>query len=1074
MMKAVRVSSGCGSMAGRLMGLVFFLSFCLRPLLSGTEAGMLHQPDIHSDRIVFVQGGDLWICPVRGGQAERPTSMPGVKRFPKFSPDGRFIAFSAVVAGNEDVYVIPSVGGEPRRLTWHPGADLVVGWHPDGKQVLFRSNRSSFNDRFNRLFLIPLTGGLALPLVLPEGEQASYNADGGKMVFCRESSESLFWKGYRGGLLTGIWSYEFRSGKAAHIVANSTMDQHPMWLGQTIYFVSDRDKNKKANLWACGEDGASPRQITFHDAFDVKWPSPGGDRIVYENGGALYLLDCRSGNSRPIAVTVPLLLKPERKKVGTFWLSRDLSRDGSQLAAEIRGDLFVIPTASGSGGGRNLTKTPGIRERCPRWSPDSRTLAYCSDESGEWQIYTRPADGQGQPLQLTRELKIRPDNLSWSPDGTKIAFSDGANAYYYVKVRSREIVQVFDAPLNYDGDYVTGSWSPDSSWIAYAKGNRNWQRSIHLYSLRERKSYRLTDEFGDDTSPVFDPAGRYLFWVSNRKVNMRFTYNTDFNYQLQKPGVIVAAALQKNTPPAWPWPGGEDGSTENSWKKGSEIAVDPQGLSERLVSLPLADADYTNLWALPDRLLYATTPDPDNSNTPGALKLFDLREGKEKTILQEVSTRSLFPSGDGNKLLYAQADSLGIIDTIADQKIGTGMLDLSGLEMEVDYRAEWRQMFMEAWRIMRDFPPEIKLRGVDWSAVRRRYEPLLPRLAHRSDFEFLLGEMLGELGSSHCEFYGGDRPESTGEAGGVLAADFELEEQSGCYRIEKIYPGFSWDPERLSSLLKPGLNVAPGSYLLAVNGKPLKVPDNPFALLAGTAGKPTVLTINSNPTLTGSRQITVEPLADEKFNRYLDWVQGNVDRVKQATGGRVGYIHVPETYYEGHEWFNRFFLAQVDKQGLIVDARFNAGGYTPVAMLERLKRPMFGEQLNRHSAPYQSPELAVFGPKVCLVNQWAESSGDTFARLFQNLNVGPVIGVRTWGGLASTGAFRLLDSMVLVYPHSTYTDQAGEMIIENQGVKPDIEAINAPDRLIQGVDDQLERGIVEVLRLLGNAEKIKQ
>ncbi len=1061
-------------MGPRSIGLAALLLFCLSPLSSSPEAGIPNQPDIHGDRIVFVQGGELWTCPARGGRAERLTSMPGVKRFPKFSPDGRLVAFSAVVAGNEDVYVIPSAGGESRRLTWHPGADLVVDWHPDGRRVLFRSNRLGFNDRFNRLFLIPLTGGLARPLALPEGEQAGYDADGGRIAFCRESSESLFWKGYRGGLLTGIWRYNIRSGRVDHIVANATMDQHPMWLGETIYFVSDRDKNKKANLWACAENGTNPRQITFHEEFDVKWPSLGGDRIIFENGGTLYLLDCGSGKSRPLSIEVPVSLKPERKKVGRLWQSRDLSHDGARVAVEIRGDLFIIPTAAGSGAGRHLTKTPGVRERCPRWSPDSRTLAYCSDESGEWQIYARPADGQGRPVQLTQRLKIRPDNLSWSPDGTKIAFSDGVNTYYYVEVRSPKIVQVFDAPLNYDGDYVTGSWSPDGNWIAYAKGNENWQRSIHLYSLRERKSYRVTDGFGDDASPVFDPAGRYLFWVSNRKVNMRFTNNTDFNFQLQKPGAIVAAALRKGTPPAWPWPGGQDGATENPWKKGSAIAVDPEGLGERLVSLPVADADYANLWAFAGRLLYATTPDPDNSRIPGALKAFELGEGKEKTILPEVNTRSLSPGGDGKRFLYAQADHLGIVETIADQKVGTGTLDLSGLEMEVDYPAEWRQMFMEAWRIIRDFPPEMKLRGVDWPAVRRRYEPWLSRLVHRSDFDFLLGEMLGELGSSHCEFYGGDQPESSGDAGGVLAADFELDERSGRYRIEKIYPGFSWDPERVSPLLRPGLNVAPGSYLLAVNGKALKAPDNPFALLAGTAGKPTVLTINSEPRLAGSREITVEPPAGERFHRYLGWVQGNIDRVKQATGARVGYIHVPETYYEGHEWFNRLLLAQVDKEGLIVDVRFNAGGYTPVAMLERLKRPFFNKQVTRHSASYLTPEVVLFGPKVCLANQWTESGGDVFVSLFQTMNIGPVIGVRTWGGLASTGAFRLLDSTVLVYPHAAYIGRAGESVIENKGVDPDIEAVNAPDRLMQGVDDQLERGIAEMLRLLGDKEKSKK
>ncbi|MBU4032143.1 MAG: PDZ domain-containing protein [Candidatus Thermoplasmatota archaeon] len=1050
-MKTESVSSDFGAMGGESAGI----------------QGLPWQPDIHGDCVVFVQAGELWTCPTLGGQAERLTSMPGLKRTPKFSPNGQFITFSATVAGNEDVYVIPRAGGEPRRLTWHPSANQVVGWHPDGEHVLFRSNRGSFNARFNRLFLVPLAGGPIEPLALPEGEQASYNADGSKIVFCRESAEAMHWKKYRGGLLTGIWSYDFQSGKAVHIVANSTMDQHPMWLGRTIYFVSDRDENKKANLWACDENGATPRQITFHDEFDVKWPSPDpeGDRIVYENGGTLHLLDCRSGKSQQISVTVPLSLKPGQKKVGNFLMSRDISYDGGQVVAEVRGGLFVIP--AGSGTARNLTRASKGRERCPRWSPDSHTIAYCSDETGEWQLYIRPAEGQGQPVQLTHEFMIRPDNLSWSPDGTKIAFSDGANTYYYVDVESQEIVQVFNAPLNYGENYVTGSWSPDGKWIAYAKGNLNWCKSIHIYSLRERKSYRLTDEFGDDTSPIFDPAGRYIYWISNRKVNLRFS-EPDFNYQLQRRGVIVVAALNKNTPPACPWPGEQGGSAETSWKDGGEMAVDPDGLSERLVSLPVTDADYTKMWAFTDQLVYATTPDPTNPGKPGTLKLFDFREGKEKTILQDVSTHTLFPSGDGNKLLYTHENRHGVIDIKADQILGTGALDLVNLEMEVDLRKEWRQMFMETWRIVRDFVPEIKLRGVDWLSIRQRYESWLPRLAHRSDFDHLLGEMLGELGSSHCKFFGGgDQPESSGDAGGcVLAADFKLDERSGCYWIEKIYPGQNWDSSRTSPLLRPGLNVSEGSYLLAVNGKPLKAPDNPFALLAGTAGKPTVLTINATPSLTGSREITVEPLADDRFHRYLDWVQGNIDRVSQATGGRVGYIHLPDTYLEGHEWFNRLFLSQVDKHGLILDARFNAGGYPPLAMLERLKRPMLDRILTRHSDSTHIPEQVMFGPKICLVNQWAESGGDMLARFFQTMNIGPVIGVRTCGNIAAAAGFRLQDGMVFVYPHGAFANQAGESVVENEGVEPDIEEINAPDQLMRGVDDQLERGIAEILRQL--------
>lgn len=1051
------------------------------------EARMLRYPDIHGNQIIFVYGSDIWTVSSKGGIARRLTSDDGQEIFPKFSPDGKQIAFTGSYDGNaDDIYVMPSVGGDPKRITYHPGLDSLIDWYPDGKNLLFRAIRNSFSYRFDRLHKISAKGGFPEVLALPEGELSSFNADATKIAYNRMSRDFSSWKRYRGGMAQDIWVYDFENNSVENITDNPATDAFPMWQGDNIYFISDREESKRVNLYKYDVNTKETRKLTNFQDYDVKWPSQGPGAIVFENGGWLYVLDLRSGVSKKVDIEIfndKLATRPVIKNVQNFIQNFDISPTGKRALFEARGDIFTVPAEKGDI--QDLTETPGIRERNPIWSPDGKWIAYFSDKSGEFQIYIRQADGQGEEVQITNDFKTYFSNLTWSPDSKKILFSDATVTLHYVDIDNKTVAKIDHDDYARAVDFMNGSWSPDSNWITYAKGDPNGFRSIFLYSLKENKTFRVTGKLTDDREPAFDPEGKYLFWIANREFNFGVSA-FEINYYFRDPSIIVVATLQADTPdPFAPESDEETVKEENAGeekdkksvndntqeereedtKKNEEtsaIKIDLDGLESRMVNLPIPDGTYLGIVPVKGNVIYISFGPQGNGFS---IQIFDMMKRMQKEVISAVSGVAV--SADGKKILYRQGRNYGIVDARPGQKPGTGMLNLRHLEMTVDYLAEWRQMFYEAWRQYRDFFYDRNMHGVDWEAMKKQYEALLPYLAHRDDLNYLIGELIGELNSSHAYRGGGDYPHKQNMNTGVLACDFEPDLNSGYYKITKIYRGQSWDPQRRSPLIHPGIDVKEGDYLISVDGRELKYPTNPWSYFVNTVGKTVTLRINSEGKEESSREVKVNPIASDQFLRYIDWVMENIEKVNKATGGRIGYIHVPDTALGGMEWFNRLFYAQVDKEGLIVDARYNSGGFIPDMYLERLARRLLNIWVTPYGKGFRSPSAANVGPKVCITNHWAGSGGDAFPYYFRELKIGPVIGTRTWGGLIGySGNPILMDNGSVTIPDFAFVNMKGEFDVENQGVTPDIVIDNRPDLVVDGHDPQLEKAIELVMKML--------
>ena len=1044
--------------------LVFVGLFVSLPMAGfAEETRLLRYPDIHEHTIVFCYGGDLYTASSDGTRVKQLTSFPGEEMLPKFSPDGQQIAFTAEFEGNKDVYVMSVHGGKPKRLTFHSAAEYVVDWQPDGKKVIFRSNGSSFSYRFNRLHAVPVQGGLPTVLELPEADLSSFSDLGDKVAFCRTSAETAF-KGYRGGAVPNIWIYDFNQHQAELVIADDSINHHPMWMGDDIYFVSDRGEAKVLNLWVYDGKGKEAHQITFYKDWGVAWPSKGNGQIIFENEGRLCIYDLKARTVRRLEMEIPL---PPNHLAATVKEVKDLisgapalSPDGKKVILSARGELFYLEPEKDLI--QNLTQTPGINERNPIWSPDGQRYAYISDASGEDQIVIRKDGGGPEPLTITHTAASRLKNLKWSPDGKKIGFADKQAAYYYVVLETQVIRKVFFDGYAGSAPFVTASWSPDSNWLVYSSGNPNGFSSIFLFSLKNGNTYRVTDEYAYCSEPQFDPDGRYMYWIADCQVHVEDSY-WDGNHHRINPGKIVAATLQNEGPsPNAPV---QEGPSDSRKSEPFPLRIDVEGLGQRITALPIEDSSYRDLVALKGRLIYLSEPAKGES----AIKMFDLAESKESVLLKDAWFCE--PSAHGDKIVYRAAGTIGILDIKPDQKAGDGQIDLSGLKLTVDCREEWKQMFNEAWRIQRDFFFDEKLHGVDWAAVRRKYAALLPHVASRADLNHLIAELFSELGQSHMEISGGDLPAIPKVQNGLLGIDLELDAGSHLFRIAKIYRRQLWDMDNRNPLTLPGMDIEPGNYLLAIDGTALKEGVNPDSLLVGKAGATVVLTVHDKPTFAGARTVKVVPAAYSEQQgdllRYSDWVRSNMEKVNQATGGKVGYVHLPDTYIPGMESFFRYFYPQLDKQALILDVRFNSGGYPPIWMIERLNRKLiYYSHVPYGKAPIREPDPSFFGSKVCLANEWAESGGEVFAATFRLMNCGLLIGQRTSGTLASTGGSRLMDGGVVVYPAEGKENGKGEKVIENIGVSPDVEVINPPDDAIRGRDTQLEKAIEEVMRPL--------
>jgi tricorn protease len=1080
------------------------------PALALEECRLLRQPDIQGDRIVFVYGGDLWTVARSGGAASRLTTHEGIERFPKFSPDGRTIAMTAEYDGNTDAFVVPADGGEPVRLTWHPDADTVAEWYPDGRSILVRSPRASAPRRYDRFFRVPAAGGFEEMLPLPTGGYASFSPDGGRIAFVSPSYDQRTWKRYTGGAAPDIWVYDFARNAAEKITDWKGPDEWPMWHGRTIYYASDRE-GRTVNLWAYDLDAKSHRQVTQFTEFDVKWPSIGGDAIVFENGGYLYVMDLpattgKAGGSgaqaegRPVRIRVLVpddrpATRPEYRNVAQWTGGWDLSPSAKRAVIEARGDLFTVPAEKGDA--RNLTRTPGARERDPAWSPDGKWIAYLSDQSGEYEIHVIGSDGKTPDRRVTTTrdgatFRFRP---RWSPDSRKIAFSDKTYTLWWCEVATGRLTRVDKSEDAQIRDYV---WSGDSRFIAYTSVGANLLQSVRLYALETGRVTPISTGLYDDFGPAFDPEGRYLYLISRRSLNPIFgAFETDFQFpetdkiyavtlragaasptapQSDEETGEAGAAKGEESKDGASGPGGAKGAGAKDKPKGKAAdetgagakpwTIDLAGIGSRLAEIPVASGRYGGLTAFKGKLVYqqfgplGAEEINDPAAATGSIHVYDLEKREDKTVIQGVEP-GYAASKDGGKLLYKAKETFGIIDIAEGKKAGDGAIGAGTLSALVAPRLEWMQMFDEAWRLERDFYYDPGMGGIDWKAIGERYRQLVPHVAHRADLNYILGELIAELSTSHTYVGGGDQPQPPKVDVGLLGADYDLDARSGLYRFRTIYRERDWNGPVAAPLGEPGVEVREGDYLIAVNGRPLKAPENLYAAFAGTAGRQTAITVGSSPDDPKPRAYTVKPIDQEGSLRYTAWVAANREAVAKATGGRIAYIHVPDTSIRGMQEFAKQFFPQIDKDGIIVDERYNAGGFVPDFYINRLRQTTWTYWSSRDGHDLRTPQIAIDGPKCILINEYAGSGGDAFPYYFKLQGLGPIIGKRTWGGLVGISqSLPLVDGGEVTMPDfGVWDPKTGSWIIENHGVDPDIEVENAPDALVAGHDPQLERAI---------------
>ena len=1060
------------------------LLFAAASVEAQIDARLLRQPDVSATQITFVYGGDIWIVAKEGGVAHRLSTPAGEESFPRFSPDGTLIGFTGNYDGNPDIFVIPVGGGVPSRVTHHPDEDRMLGWYPDGESILFATLMTSEKQRFRKLYRVPVAGGLPTVLPVPYGEFGAISDDGSTLAYMPLSRDFRTWKRYRGGTAPEIWLFGLTDFQAKNVTQNDANDSQPMWHGSTLYFVSDRDGNLRANVWALDVNTGEERQVTFFEEFDVHFPAIGPHDMVFENGGRLYVMDLATETSKAVEVKVitdRASLRPRPVMVGTQTAGFDISPSGKQAVLEARGEIFTLPAEHGVV--RNLTRSSGVAERHPEWSPDGKTLAYFSDRSGEYELTVRAADGSGGEDVLTSLGAGYRYTPWWSPDSKKIVFIDNLQVIHLIEVETKELTEIDHGrwmthpPL----ERFSVSWSSDSRWIAYSRGLDNRQSAVFLYDTSSGERHQVTAGFVDCASPVFDPGGDYLYYLSDRSFDPSYSA-FDRTWIYANATSLVAVPLRKDVAtPLAPRndvesaddagdekkedgeksaKGDDDKSTAEPEKE--PVSIDLEGFEARAVVLPPDAGNYSSLGAVEGKVLYSRDPRTGSDGESSPLLYWDLEEREEKTILDNVDGYAL--SANGKKLLVVAGGSFAIVDVAAGQKMDK-KLATSSMEMMLVPLEEWRQIFTEAWRLERDYFYDPNMHGVDWQAMRVRYGALLDDVVSRWDLNFIIGELIGELNTSHSYRGGGDAEKEADRGVGLLGVDWELTD--GAYRIKNIITAAPWDAETRSPLAEPGVDVAAGDWVLAVNGAPIDMAQDPWAAFEGLADSTIVLTVNDKPTLEGAREVLVETLSSEARLRNLAWIERNRRTVEEASGGRVGYIYVPSTGRGGQTELYRMFRAQYHLDGLIIDERFNNGGQIPDRFVELLNRPLYNFWAVRSGNDWQTPTISHTGPKAMLINAWSGSGGDAFPYYFRAAGLGPLIGTRTWGGLIGYSGFpALLDGGRLTVPTFSFYNTEGEWDVEGHGVEPDIEVVDDPSLMVDGADPQLDRAIAEVLRAL--------
>ena len=1092
----------------RLFVLCVFTVLIVNTAFAQGEARLLRFPTIHEDQIVFTYAGDLYSVRSTGGVARKLTNHEGFEMFARFSPDGQYLAFTGQYDGNTEVYLMPAGGGVPLRLTFTATLErddvsdrmgpnnIVMAWKKDGKHIIFRSRMRSFNSFNGLLYAVSKSGGLAEELPLPRGGFCSFSPDDKKLAYNRIFREFRTWKRYRGGMADDIWIYDFDTKRIKNITNNDAQDIIPMWSGDKIFFLSDRDKNKRMNLFVYDVNSKKTRKLTNFTEFDIKFPSLGKRAIVFENGGYIYHFDIKSEKYEKVVIYIQEDLSGGRSgivSVADNVTNYEIGPDGKRALFGARGDVFTVPAKYGAI--RNLTNSPGIHERNSQWSPDGRWIAYISDASGEDEIYIMPQDGSGRAKQITRNAETYKYSIEWSPDSKKILWADKRLRLRFVSIKSSKITKVDESEK---WEFRRYAWSPDSRWIVYVKSEVGAMDKIYLHSLKEKKSYKLTDGWYSASSPVFSSDGKFVFFTSDRDFNPIYS-RTEWNHAYQDMSRIYLVTLAKSTDSPFiprsdevevkkkekakkphaekPDPNKDakkekkdkkkEKGKEEKEKKKKNIKVDIDGIKDRIAVLPIAVSSYYNLSSVGDNLYYNRRGSKDKETQ---LRMYDLKERKE-TELGDISGYEI--SADQKKMLVVSGGKYAIIDLPKSKIDMKETLDLSDMEVRLDKKEQWRQIFNECWRQMREFFYVPNMHGVDWVAMRERYGPLVAHVNHRADLTYIIGEMIGELNVGHTYVGGGEYPKPKRITTGLLGAEIGRDGKSGYYRIEKILHGQNWDKAIRSPLTEIGVDASQGDYVLAIDGKSTADVDNIYELLLNKAGKQVTLKLNSKPAKKGSRDVIVIPTSSEEKLYYYEWVQTNIEKVSEATDGKVGYIHVPDMGRYGLNEFVKHFYPQIRKKALIIDVRGNGGGNVSPMLIERLRREIAMIEFARNTAPQPDPYGMIYGPMVCLADEFSASDGDLFTYQFKKYKLGKVIGKRTWGGVVGIrGTLPLLDGGYLRKPEfSRYGVEGKKWIIEGYGVEPDIYVDNDPAKEYAGIDEQLNKAIEVILEELTTQEK---
>ncbi len=1068
-------------------------SLLLVTLATSTSAAaptaLARQPDWHGDTIAFVHAEDIWVVAAAGGVARRITFHEGEERAPKFSPDGKWIAFTGQYDGNADVYVMTPEGGKITRLTYHPSGDDVIGWHPVSGKVLFRSDRDAAS-RYTRLYLIAPDGSGLEPLPLHEAGWGDFSPDGSQIAYTRVATEDRTWKRYRGGLAPDLYLHDLRTGADRQLTQDRGTERFPLWIGDTLYYQADPDG--VLNLYSLDPKSGETRRHTHYTDYDLGHGASGNGKIIYDRAGRLEIFDPATGQASPVPIQI-LADSPETrpylKNVKDWITSVGLSPDGARAVVVARGDVFTVPREKGIV--RNLSRDPGSRDKDAVWSPDGQRIAFFSDRTGEYEVYVTDPAGLEPAVRLTTHRDGYRFALRWSPDSRKLAFSDQTLTLWVLDVETKALTRVDKADdeamdLAIDAKPIFDHiWSPDSRYLAYTKMGADLVNRIWIHALDTGEHHPVTAGPLDSFGPVFSEDGQRLFFVSNRRFDPTYS-DLEFEFVHKKAAGIYAVSLTASLPPLFPPPTGDDETPAKTKKEEQEEkAADPAdaaakpatpgktppttqldlaGIEHRVEPLPIPRGNYRRLAVAAGSVLYLDAHEGDFNRFdirepgPRTLKAFNLEKRQERTVLDGLRDYAL--SADAKRIVWRKDSEIGIVDATAENA-KPEPLNLSDLVLRLDPRAEWKQIYDEVGRIERDYFYDPGMHGLDWTATRAKYRPLIDVAASRTEVRWVIGELIGELATSHTYVFGGDRRRRADHVSvGLLGADLGADPASGRWRFQRILRTPDWTSGELPPLAAPGLKVREGDLLLAVDGRPVTTQREPFAAFEGLAGKAVRLTVAADADGTEQREAIVVPTASDRKFRYLDWLERNRKTVETASGGRIGYLHLPDTFTGSAEMFPLYWYGQTQKEGLIVDGRFNGGGLDPDPFLNRMNLPVLFYWTRRYSRDYSTPLVSTKAHKALLTNRQAGSGGDMLPAEFQLKKMGPVIGTRSWGGLVGISMFTpLVDGGGITAPDYRVYSTDGRWVIENEGVQPDIVVDLDPAEMQRGYDAQLMKAV---------------